>query len=237
MQPGGAWPGPMAMPGARPRHSIIVAERGHARPGVAAAGGVPARSRPHLSGAAGGADGRRRRRAEGGSLASRPNSAARRGGHCRRRADGGGAAAAAPDPGVDAARRRGRAGGGRLDRRPAAAPSAGQVPAPAGDHVGAGRRRPAADEDRVFGRRSDHHPGLAGRCQQCVQPARQHGRPGRRHRPHRRGLPLLLLPAGRQHRRAPGWRGRWPGRWPASCSTTSNRPRSSWATPAVSSSA
>ena len=71
---------------------------------------------------------------------------------------GRGAAAAAPGPGVDPARRRGRAGGGRPGRRPAAAASAGQVPAPAGDHVGAGRRRPAADQDRLFGRSTRSSP-------------------------------------------------------------------------------
>ena len=183
-------------------------------------------------------DGGRRRRAEGGSLAPRPHPAAGRRGHRRRRADRRGAAAAAarPRPGrcVGGAAVLALAGPGR--RLPAAQP-AGQVPGAAGDHLGAGRR-PALRLTVTGYSAIDQIITLvvAGRRHQRLQPARQHGRPGGRHRPHRRGVPLLLLPAWTATWPAPGWPARWPARWPASCSSTSSRRRSSWATPAASSS-
>ena len=151
-------------------------------------------------------------------------------GRCRRGAD--------PRSGhAPAAGRRADPARGRGHRRRPAAQAAIEARRPDRRRRGARRARFAAAPDRLPAARHRPDAGLDRRDHQRHQPARQHGRAGRRHRgasPPGSAWRSTLRTATRKGRRSPPSSS---ARSSASSSTTSTRPRSSWATPAASSSA
>ena len=177
----------------------------HDRPVVASARGVPALCRPHVRGAAGGAHGGRGGDAEGRSLAPRHDPAARRRLDCRRRADRGAAAAGAS---WSAWALVGGAAALALvglldDFRPLRPQVKFLVQVVVTAIVVAGGVRLTVTG--VAADRSAAHARLAGRRHQRLQPARQHGRPGGRHRPHRRRRSAATSSCSTATPKARGW--------------------------------